>query len=315
MNKPASMRAWCVHDYGNVDKFVLEDLPVPGADAGSLLLQVTAIGVNPVDWKIRQGGQRRMYELKFPATIGRDCAGVVVESGVPEFKPGDRVLAVSDQGRGFQGAHAPYARVPVDFATKIPDGVSDTDAVAFGVAGTSAWIPLVEMAKVGPGMRILVQAGAGGVGGIAVQLAHHLGAEVFATCGPKNIEYVKSLGADRVIDYTKEDFVQVATPCDVVFDTVGGEHHKRAFAALKAGGLQVRVNAIPVDPKPPRDDVRSELANVRCTGERMAKQLELAAKGILKAQVTQTFAYADMPDAYRASETGHARGKIVVTVP
>ena len=158
------------------------------------------------------------------------------------------------------------------------------EAVAYGVAGTSAWIPLVEMAKVSKGMRVLVQAAAGGVGCIGVQLAKHLGAEVYATCGPKNIDFVKALGADRVIDYTKEDFVEIAKPCDVVFDTVGGDTHKRAFAALKAGGLQVRINAIPVDPKSPRDDVRSELANVRCTGERMAAQLELAAKGILKAQ-------------------------------
>lgn len=315
MSNPTSMRAWCVHDYGKADKFVMEEVPVPVVDAGSLLVKVAAIGINPVDWKIREGGHRRMYELKFPATLGRDCAGVVVQSGVPEFKPGDRVMGVADQGRGFQGAHAPYALVPADFTTKIPDGVTFDDAVAFGVAGTSAWIPLVEMAKVGPGMRILVQAAAGGVGGIAVQLARHLGAEVFATCGPKNIDYVKTLGAHRVIDYSREDFVQIATPCDVVFDTVGGETHKRAFAALKAGGLQVRINAIPVEPKPPRDDVRSELANVRCTGDRMARQLELAAKGILKAQITQRFPYAEMPAAYLASETGHARGKIVVTVP
>ncbi|MFM9972625.1 MAG: NADP-dependent oxidoreductase [Burkholderiales bacterium] len=300
MSHPATMRAWCVHDYGKADKFVLEDVAVPGVDAGSLLLKVTAIGVNPVDWKIREGGHRRMYELKFPATLGRDCVGVVLESGVAEFKPGDRVLAVADQGRGFQGAHAPYARVPADFSTKIPDSVSDEDALAFGVAGTSAWIPLVEIAKLGPGMRILVQAAAGGVGGIAVQLARHLGAEVFATCGAKNIDYVKSLGAHRVIDYGKEDFVQIASPCDVVFDTVGGDTHKRAFAALKSGGLQVRINAIPVEAKPPREDVRSELANVRCSGERMAAQLELAAKGILKAQITQRFAYAEMPAAYLA---------------
>ena len=315
MNKPATMRAWRIHDYGKADKFVLEDAPVPAADAGSLLIKVSALGINPVDWKIRDGGHRRMYEIKFPATLGRDCAGIVVESGVPDFKPGDRVLAVSDQPRGFQGAHAPYALVAADFSTKIPDGVTDAEAVAFGVAGTSAWICLVEMAKLGPGMRILVQAGAGGVGGIAVQLARHLGAEVFATCGPKNIDYVKTLGAHRAIDYSKEDFVQVAAPCDVVFDTIGGEAHKRAFAALKSGGLLVRINATPVDPKPARDDVRSEVANVRCTGERMARQLELAAKGILKAQIVQKFPYAEMPAAYLASETGHARGKIVVTVP
>ncbi len=315
MDKPATMRAWRIHDYGKGDKFVLEDAPVPAADAASVLIKVCAISVNPVDWKVRQGGHRKMYELQFPTTIGRDCAGVVVESGVPEFSPGDRVLGVSDQGRGYPGAHAPYARVPAEFATKIPAGVSDEEAVSFGVAGTSAWIPLVEMAKIGPGMRILVQAGAGGVGGIAVQLARHLGAEVFATCGPKNIDYVKSLGAHRVIDYTTEDFVTIAAPCDVVFDTVGGETHKRAFAALKPGGLQVRINAIPVEPKPPREDVRSELANVRTTGGHMAKQLELAAKGVLKAQIGGRFTYDKMPEAYAASETGHARGKIVVSIP
>jgi NADPH:quinone reductase-like Zn-dependent oxidoreductase len=273
------------------------------------------MSINPVDWKIREGGHRRMYELKFPAVLGRDCAGVVIESADARFKPGERVMAVTDQPRGYDGVHAPYARVPADFVAKIPANVSEEEAVAFGVAGTSAWIPLVEMAKVGPGMRVLVQAAAGGVGCIGVQLAKHLGAEVFATCGTKNVEYVKSLGADRVIDYTREDFVDIAKPCDVVFDTVGGETHKRAFAALKSGGLQVRINAIPVDPKPAREDVRSELANVRCTGERMAEQLKLAAQGVLKAQIGQKFRYVDLPAAYAASETGHARGKVVVIVP
>ena len=99
MNKPATMRAWRTHEYGKADKFVLEDAPVESADAGSLLVKVTAAGVNPVDWKIRQGGHRRMYELKFPTIMGRDCVGVVVESGSPEFRPGDRVLAVSEIGR------------------------------------------------------------------------------------------------------------------------------------------------------------------------------------------------------------------------
>jgi NADPH:quinone reductase-like Zn-dependent oxidoreductase len=315
MTRSASMRAWRIHEYGDSKKMVLEEGTAPSLQPGSVLIKVAALSVCPVDWKVREGHHQRMYQLKFPATLGRDCAGVVEESAASQFQAGERVLAVTDQTKGYPGAHAPYALVPAEQVAKIPPAVSDAQALAFGVSGTSAWVPLVEVAKVSAGMRVLVHGGAGGVGSVAVQLARHLGAEVFATCGPNNLDYVKSLGAARAIDYTREDFVQIASPCDVVFDTVGGETHRRSFAALKAGGLLVRINSAPIDPKPARDDVRSELAMVRTTGERMAKQLELAAKGVLKAQIGQQFTYAQLPAAYDASKTGHARGKIVVTCP
>ncbi len=309
MSLPATMRAWRIHEFGGVEKLRLDTLPMPEPGPDQLLVRVAAASVNPIDWKMRSGHLQQVYKLTLPRILGRDCAGTVVRSNSPNFKEGDRVLAVA--GAGLDGTQTEYAVVPAASSARIPDKIGFEESVAFGIAGISAWQPLVEIAKVGPGMRVLVQAGAGGVGSIGVQLARHFGAEVAATCGPKNIEFVKGLGAHRVIDYTKEDFVQ-AGPFDVVFDTQGGEVHRRGYSALKPGGLMTYINAGPIDPKPPRDDVRTEMARIQATTERMEKQLELAARGAIRGQVGQVFPFAETPKAFDAVQTGHARGKVVI---
>jgi NADPH:quinone reductase-like Zn-dependent oxidoreductase len=303
------MRGWRIHRYGGSSALQLDIYPVPQPADGELLLRVTAASVNPIDWKMREGHLRAVYELAFPRVLGRDCAGVVVESRSSAFRPGDRVLGVGDAGR--DGTHAEFAIVRATHAAVIPEPVSDADAVHFGVAGTSAWIPLVERAQLKAGQRILIHAGAGGVGTIALQLARHFGAEVLTTCGPLNVAYVKTLGADHAIDYTREDFVGAARDMDVVFDTLGGEAHGRSFAVLKPGGLLVYIITHPVPP-PSRNDVRVELAPIDCTTDRMSAQLAFAAAGTLRAQLGQTYSFGDAPAAYDASETGHARGKVVI---
>lgn len=307
------MRAWRIHEYGGPDKLVLDIMPVPFPEEGELLVKVAAASVNPVDLKIREGHLKGALALKFPRVLGCDCAGTVLESRSADFRPGDRVLAMGDRTKR-DGTHAEYALVPAPQSARLPAGLSETDAVAFGVAGLSAWIPLVEIAEIGLGKRVLIHAGAGGVGSVAIQLARHFGAAVFTTCGPANLEFVKSLGAHRAIDYTREDFVQAASPCDMVFDTVGGETHKRSFGALKPGGLIVRISAAPVDPAPPRQDVRSVLAQIRYTTDRFAKILELAGRGVIKAQVGRIFPFSEAPAAYSAVQSGHARGKMVIKV-
>jgi NADPH:quinone reductase-like Zn-dependent oxidoreductase len=311
MAQPATMRAWRIHEYGGPEKLRLDTMPLPSPGEGDLLVKVAAASVNPIDWKMREGQLQRIYALKFPRILGRDCAGTVVESRSAAFKPGDRVVAVADAAR--DGTQAEYVIVPAANSARIPAGVSFEQSVAFGIAGTSAWIPLVDMAHVGPGMRVLVHGGAGGVGSVGVQLARHLGAEVFSTCSTRNVEHVKSLGAHRAIDYTREDFVQAASPCDVAFDTVGGETHLRSYAALKPGGLLVYISAMPIPAgAPPRDDVRVMQAQIRATTEKMEKQLELAARGVLKAQIGQVFAFAEAPKAYEIVQQHRARGKIVI---
>ena len=142
--------------------------------------------------------------------------------------------------------------------------------------------------------------------------AEHLGAEVWATCGAANLDFCKALGADRVVDYTRERFEEVAGPCDVVFDTVGGDVHKRSFGVLKPGGLLVHLTAAPIDPAPPRQDVRVVRADIRATPERLARLMEWAAAGVIRAVTAAQFPLAQAREAYALSESGHARGKIVL---
>ncbi len=311
MKPSATMRAWRIHEYGGPGVLHLDTMPVPQPAPGQLLVRVAVASVNPIDWKTREGHLKRALPLALPAVLGRDCAGTVV-IGSGEFQTGDRVLSVGEAGK--DGSQSEYALVPAASSARIPASVPFEESIAFGIAGTSAWIPLVEVASVGPRMRVLVHAGAGGVGSVAVQLARHFGAEVVATCSSANVEFVRSLGA-RAIDYTREDFVPAAGPCDVVFDTVGGEVHRRSFAALKPGGLLVYLNAAPIPSGGAlRQDVRVVLAQIRATTVRLERQLELAARGILKGQVGAVVRFEEAPRAYALVERGHGRGKVMIRV-
>jgi NADPH:quinone reductase-like Zn-dependent oxidoreductase len=198
---------------------------------------------------------------------------------------------------------------------KKPPNVSHVDMASLALVGVSALAAIKVAHQVKKGDKVLVHAGAGGVGSFAIQYAKSLGADVLATCGPQNLDYVRSLGASRAIDYTKEDFTKVATGCDVVFDLMGGEVHRRSFASLKPGGTLVYLAAAPIpDGPPPRTDVTVKAGLARPTPELYAEIARLAASGAVKAQVTQTFALDDAPRAYAANRSGHTRGKIVFKV-
>ena len=312
---PESMQAWAIRGYGGPEAMRLERLAVPQPRAGELLVRVEAASVNPIDWKMRAGLLRAVFTPAFPRVLGRDCCGTVVAAGegCAGFAPGDRVLAVAAAAR--DGTHAEYAAVPCAQAARVPASVSPEEAACLGVAGVSACVPLVEVAALRPGQRVLIHAGAGGVGGLAIQIAHHLGAEVLATCGADNAAYCESLGATRAIDYARERFEAGARDCDAVLDTLGGEVHRRSFAALKPGGVLVYLAAAPIDPAPPRADVRVVRADIRATTARLAKLLEWAAAVVIRPQIGASFPLAQAPEAYALSATGHARGKIVLTVP
>ncbi len=312
MARAGKMRAWRFHAYGGLENLQLETMRIPEPAEGELLVKVGAASVNPIDWRMLQGQVKEVFAIRFPRILGRDCAGVVVESRSAAVQKGERVLAANEPLR--DGTHAQFAIVPAEQAAVLPGSVSDLEAVAIGNSGATAWIAMVESAQVAAGNRVLVHAGAGGVGGLAVQLARHFGAEVLATCSTRNLDYVRSLGAHRVIDYTREDFVRAAGLCDIVFDTLGGEANRLSFQALKPGGLLVRISAAPVDPVPPRADVRVLHAQIRATGQRFERLLDLVERGALKPQVGEVHAFEKTPAAYEASRSGHSRGKNVIAV-
>jgi NADPH:quinone reductase-like Zn-dependent oxidoreductase len=309
------MRAWCIRAYGGPEVMALESVAMPDPGPDEILIRVRAASVNPIDWKMRCGLLAGVFPVAFPRTLGRDCAGEVVACGadVTGFTSGTLVAGVADARA--HGTHAEFAVLPAAQAAPVPDGLDASAAASLCVAGLSAAIALVEIAQVGHGQRVLVHAGAGGVGSLAIQLGRHLGAEVLATASAANRDYCAGLGAARVIDYRAADFVAAAAPCDVVLDTLGGEHHLRSLRALRPGGLLVALSAAPIPPGPRRADVRVAAAQVQPTRDRLARIFEWAVTGVLRPQVGRTFAFADAPQAYAASEAGHARGKLVVTVP
>ena len=292
------MRALRIHAYGGPEQLHLEDVALPLPGKGQLLLKVKAASVNPIDWKMRKGLLAGVFPLSFPRTLGRDCAGEV---------DGKLYAGVADMRT--DGTHAEFALLPEHQLSRVPAGLDAAAAASLCVAGLSAYIPLVEIADLKKGQKILIHAGAGGVGSLAIQIARHLGAEVHVTASATNRDYCLSLGAARVIDYHQENFLNHA-PYDAVLDTLGGETHLRSMKALKMGGVLVALAAAPIPKAPAPADVRVVMAQIQATPERLGKIFQWAASGILRPQVTQTFSLD--PTAYAASESGHARGKIVM---
>jgi NADPH:quinone reductase-like Zn-dependent oxidoreductase len=303
------MRAWRIHRYG--EPLRLDDcaLAEPGPD--EVRVRVAATSVNPIDWKLAAGLLKAIFDPRLPRVPGRDCAGTVdaVGPGVTQFAPGDEIAGVADMAR--DGTHAEYCILPVSQAARRPPAVGEREAAALGVAGVSAYVALVETARIEKGMRVLVHAGAGGVGSLALQIGRHLGAEVSTTCSAANAEYCRSLGARHVIDYAVEDF-STQRGFDVVLDTLGGDVHRRSLEVARENGILVWLAAAPFDDQNTRKDVRVLRADVRCTSERLAILLDWASRGILRVPVETMIPFADAPRGYALSRSGHARGKIVL---
>jgi NADPH:quinone reductase-like Zn-dependent oxidoreductase len=305
------MRAWRIRRYGGPEVLALEDTPVPQPGPGEVLVRVAAASANPSDWLLREGRLQKAFPVTFPRTIGRDCAGAVVAvgEGVDDFAIGYEVFGVSAPDR--DGTHAEYACLKATAVMRRPPALPMTAATTLGVAALSAYIPLVELARLAAGERVLIHAGAGGVGHLAVQIARHLGAEVIATCSAANGDFCRALGAHRVIDYAREDFSAVARECDVVFDMLGGAVHARSAEALKAGGRLVYIIADRFQPTA-RTDIRVLNGPIGATRERLSRIAEWATAGVLKPHVERIYAFADAPAMYAASQRGHGRGKKVL---
>ena len=295
------MRALRIHAYGGPEVMRLEDAPRPTPGPGQVLVRVRAASVNPIDWKMRSGMMEKVFPISFPRTLGRDCAGEM-EGGL--------IAGVTDPRT--DGTHAEYALLPADQAAPIPEDLDPAEAASLCVTGLAAYIALVENARLVGGQRVLVHSGAGGVGSLAIQMARGVGAEVFTTASPANREYCTRLGAAAVIDYRSQDFTTAIPPCDVVLDTLGGEAHRRSMKVLKPGGVLVALAAAPIPRGQRRADVRVVMAQVRPTRERLEQIFQWATSGVLRPQVTHTYRPEEASKAYAISESGHARGKMVI---
>jgi NADPH:quinone reductase-like Zn-dependent oxidoreductase len=287
----------------------LETVPRPEPGPGEVLVRIRSTTVNPIDWKFRAGYLKEFMPLELPHVLGFDLSGTVetVGSGVSEFAAGDEVF-----GRG-SGMYAEYAVAPASTIAPKPAALTFDQAATLGVGGITAWVGLFDSAKLEPGQRLLVQGGAGGVGAIAVQLGRWKGAHVVATTSTPNVEFVRALGADEVVDYTAGNFEDSVGDIDVVFDTVGGEVTDRSWAVLKPGGLLVVIAGMPDADKAAAHGVRT--AGVQApevTSPILRELAKLVESGDLDPQVGRVFPLAEAVAAHTASETGHGRGRIVL---
>jgi len=305
------MKAVLFAAHGGPEVLDIGEAADPVAGPGEVVVDVHAASVNAADYKVRLGGGG-YGNLKLPHILGRDFSGVVsaVGPGVTDLKVGDAVFGVTDQG--IEGCYAEKLAIKAAIIAKKPDRLGDAEAAAMGLTSLTALWAVEDTAKLKAGETILIQGGAGGVAGFAIQLAKHLGATVITTASARNHDYVQSLGADRVIDYNTQDFTKAAGDCDVVFDTVGGEVQVRSYDVLKPGGRLVWIAAAPAGFQPSRKDVqvlRPNVARDRAHHERM---LALYDRGAVWPPEITRYKLADAAEAHRVSEGRHLQGKLVL---
>jgi len=306
------MKAVVMAAHGGPEVLRYGDAPDPVAGPGEVVVDIHAATVNAADYKVRLGGS--YGKLNFPYILGRDFSGVVsaLGDGVSDLKIGDAVFGVTDQGK--EGAYAEKIAIKAAIVAKKSPKLSHEEAAAMALTSLTAIWALEDTAKLKRGERILIQGGAGGVAGFAIQLATHIGAEVITTASARNHDYVKKLGADRVIDYQKEDFAKSVSDCDVVFDTVGGEVRAGCYQVLKPGGRLVWIAGAPEGFKVPRSDVETLRPAVLRDRAHLERVNALVDAGAVWPPAITRYKLQDAAEAHRVSESRHLQGKLVFVV-
>jgi NADPH:quinone reductase-like Zn-dependent oxidoreductase len=331
------MQAYIVERYGK-DGLRAADVPEPEVGEGDVLVKVSAAGVNPLDIMVRNGELKRLLKYPTPFVLGHDLAGVVVEVGaaVRGLQVGDEVYARPRDRR--IGTFAEYIAIDQDDVARKPASLTLQEAAAVPLVSLAAWQALVERAHVQPGQQVLVHAGAGGLGSTVIQLAKHLGATVATTVSARNAEFVRSLGADIVVDYTKEDFADVLSGYDVVLDSLGGENLEKSLTVLKPGGQAIGVTG-PPDPgfaqqlgapkvmgvamrllsrkvrrQARRLGVSYSFLFMHASGTQLRELASLYDAGRLRPVIDKTFPFDQALEALAHVEHGHANGKTVITL-
>ena len=306
------MKAAFFMKHGGPEVLQYGDVPDPVARPGELLVDVHAASVNAADWKVRAGGYAPAPH--FPYVLGRDFSGVVAALGqeVSDFKVGDPVFAVCDVGQ--EGAYAEKIAIKAAIVARKPDALSHAECAALALAGLTALVSIEDTLQLQRGEKILIQGGAGGVAGVAIQLAKHIGAHVITTASAANHAYVRELGADEIIDYRTDDFTKKVSDCDAVFDTVGGVVATKSFAVLRSGGRAAFIASGASAPASPRTDVRSLRPNVGRDRPHLERIVELVLSGAVRRPEITDYLLSQAASAHAVSEGRHFRGKLVLDV-
>ena len=313
-SKMELMKAVRIHNYGGPEVLQYEDAPRPQLGNGEVLIRVHAAGVNPADWEIREGHFKQFVQHKFPLILGWDLSGVIEEvgPGVSQFKKGDEVFSKPDTSR--DGAYAEYVVVRESEVALKPKSLHHVYAAAVPLAGITAWQALFNIAHLKRGQCVLIHGGSGGVGHFAVQFAKWKGAYVIASASTKNQQLLRQIGVDRPIDYTTQRFEEVAENVDVVLDTIGGDTQERSWKVLKKGGLLASVVQPPDAEKAKGYGVRGAFVWTHPNGNELAEVAALIDSGNLKVVLDRILPLSEARRAHELSQSGHARGKIVLRV-
>jgi len=332
-----TMKAIRIHEFGGPEVLRHDDAPVPTPGTGEVLVRVAAVAVNPPDWYAREGfpGVPRdmIPPMELPMVLGTDVSGVVASVGadVEGFSPGDEVFGLLRFPATFQsGAYAEYVTAPATDLARKPAGIGHAEAAGVAMAGLTAWQFLIELGHdhpspfqeaqhrpvpIGPGTTVLVNGAAGGVGHLALQLAKWQGARVIAVASGPHEDFLRELGADEFIDYTKDHPEEVARDVDLVLDTVGGPQSHRLLRVLKRGGALFPVYMAEYDPEEvARLGITTSSTQVRSSGPQLEELGRLVEAGTLRVAVDSTYPLADARQAHERAARGHLQGKIVLTV-
>ncbi len=294
----------------------LVEVPEPEPGPGEVRVELRAASVIPGDWKLRAGHLTQYFPISLPKIPGRDGAGVVgkLGPGVDYTQLGARVCVVAQHVEA--GTYAQAIVRDRESIVPLPQDIGFEQGAALMHAGVCAWICLIETAQLAPGMRLLVHGGAGAIGGTAVQLAHRVGAHVTATCRADNLDYVRSLGADEVIAYDRDDFARGSGRFDVVLDLIGGEVHDRSYQVLRPGGHMVCLIAAPFKDRGREFGARVTTPKIHDRRPVLEAVVDLAARGVLRPQVCARLPLAEAAEAHRRLEAKEVtRGRIVLLIP
>ncbi|WP_368677529.1 NADP-dependent oxidoreductase [Acinetobacter lactucae] len=328
------MKAAYISRYGKIDDVQINEQAKPSLTENSVLVKVHAASINPLDLRVLEGEFKAILPVSFPFILGNDFAGTVVEVGsnVTQFKVGDEVYAKTD----LNGAFAEYTVVQESSLALKPQNISMDQAAALPLVALTSWQALVEIAKVKAGQKVLIHAGSGGVGSIAIQLAKSLGATVATTTSAKNSGWVKELGADIIIDYKTMDFEQELKDYDVVLDTQGGKILEKSVNVLKRGGRLISISGPPdqafaeaINPnwflkcvipmlswsirhKAKKHGITYTFLFMQPNGQQLSKITELVEAGKIKPVVDQTYGFVQTKEALQYVNTGRSKGKVVL---
>ncbi len=311
------MKAVGFYEYGDANKLELIELPMPQVGPHQVLVKERATSINPIDWKLRAGYLKQMFNWEFPIVVGWDVSGVIEAVGaeVTDWHVGDEVFARPETTS--RGTYAEYTVVDDQLLAKKPANVSFASAAATPLAGLTAWQALFDYGHLEAGQKVLVQAGAGGVGTYAIQFAKNKGAEVWTTASPKHEQLLKELGADHVIDYHDADQLALIPKLDLVFDTLGGQNQLQAFKWLEAGGRQISIaQEMPESQKIAKQNQQTFKAIwLNPNGQQLAEIGDLMQAGSVRSVIGTElpFSQENLIRAHQLSETEHAEGKIVIT--